>query len=258
MFAPEALLGGRVQLFCGDCLAVLDSLPENALDSAVCDPPYHLTSIVKRFGGKNAAPAKDYSGEAPVEPSSGGASSTRTGAYARASRGFMGKAWDGGDIAFRAETWAKVLRVLKPGAHLVAFSASRTFGRMQVAIEDAGFEMRDGIFDIVFSDAAVIRFLESLSPDQREAFARCVEDSGFGGLLAWIYGSGFPKSHDVSKAIDKLVGGGTRQNSRTRTFLPQPESRRRRSRFRSWRYSALDRGSKSARLSRERRRYACH
>ncbi|HRF08518.1 MAG TPA: DNA methyltransferase [Xanthobacteraceae bacterium] len=202
-FAPDILLDGRVQLFSGDCLAVLDTLPENSLDSAVCDPPYHLTSIVKRFGGKNAAPAKDYSLDSD---GANGASAARTGAYARASKGFMGKEWDGGDIAFRAETWAKVYRVLKPGACLLAFSASRTFGRMQVAIEDAGFEMRDGIFDLVFSDAAVVRFLESLSPDQREAFGRCVNESGFGGLLAWIYGSGFPKSHDVSKAIDKALG----------------------------------------------------
>jgi DNA methylase len=121
-------------------------------DSCVTDPPYHLTSIVKRFGGKNAAAAKVGA----------------TGAYARAARGFMGKEWDGGDIAFRPETWQLVYDVLKPGAHIVAFSGTRTYHRMACAIEDAGFEIRD--------------------------------------MLCWHYGSGFPKSHDVSKGIDKAAG----------------------------------------------------
>jgi site-specific DNA-methyltransferase (adenine-specific) len=80
----------------------------------------------------------------------------------------MGKQWDGGDIAFRPELWAEVLRVLKPGGHLLAFSGSRTYHRMACAIEDAGFEIRDQIM--------------------------------------WLYGSGFPKSLDVSKAIDRAAG----------------------------------------------------
>lgn len=123
-------------------------------DAVVCDPPYHLTSIVRRFGKPGSAAAK--------VPSGG------TGAYARASKGFMGKEWDGGDVAFRPETWALVLAKMKPGAHLVAFSGTRTYHRMACAIEDAGFEIRD--------------------------------------QLAWAYGSGFPKSHDVRKGIDKAAG----------------------------------------------------
>lgn len=122
-----------------------------AFDACVTDPPYHLTSIVKRFGGKGAAAARD-----------------RDGAFRRQSRGFMGKQWDGGDIAQRVETWELVLACLKPGAHLIAFSGTRTYHRMAVAIEDAGFEIRD--------------------------------------QLAWAYGSGFPKSHDVAKAIDRSRG----------------------------------------------------
>lgn len=145
---------GRINLFHGDCLEILDSLPDNSVDSCVCDPPYHLVSIVKRFGGKDAA--------ACITPEGG------TGAYARASKGFMQKTWDGGDIAFRADTWAKVYRVLKPGGHIVAFSGTRTVHRMVCAIEDAGFEIRD--------------------------------------MLAWLYGTGFPKSHNVSKGIDKAAG----------------------------------------------------
>lgn len=82
--------------------------------------------------------------------------------------GFMGKSWDSTGIAYRVETWAECLRVLKPGGHLLAFSGARTYHRMAVAIEDAGFAIRDQIM--------------------------------------WLYGSGFPKSLDVSKAIDKAAG----------------------------------------------------
>lgn len=81
---------------------------------------------------------------------------------------FMGKGWDASGIAYDQEVWKQALRVLKPGGHLLAFSGSRTYHRMTVAIEDAGFEIRDQIM--------------------------------------WVYGSGFPKSHDVSKAIDKAAG----------------------------------------------------
>lgn len=146
----RAFLDGRVTLYSGDCLPVLATLPEASIDSVVCDPPYHLTSIVKRFSAENAAACKV---------------GKTGGAYARASAGFMGKKWDGGDVAFRVETWTAVLRALKPGGHLVAFSGTRTYHRMVCAIEDAGFEIRDQI--------------------------------------GWAFGSGFPKSRDVSKDIDK-------------------------------------------------------
>ena len=59
--------------------------------------------------------------------------------------GFMGKSWDKTGIAFNVELWKQALRVLKPGGHLIAFSGSRTYHRMAVAIEDAGFEIRDQI-----------------------------------------------------------------------------------------------------------------
>lgn len=130
----------------------LKDLPDNSVDSVVCDPPYHLTSIVKRFGKADSAPIKN-------EDEAQG----RNGPYHRTAKGFMGQTWDGGDVAFRSETWAEVLRVLKPGGHLVAFSGTRTYHRMAVAVEDAGFEVRD--------------------------------------MIAWHYASGFPKSHDISKAI---------------------------------------------------------
>jgi DNA modification methylase len=151
----EAFLNGRVILHAGDCLDVLATLPENSVDSVVCDPPYHLTSIVKRFANAKSE----------TEPFAENNPSKQFGAL---SRGFMGKQWDGGDIAFQPDTWRAVMRVLKPGGHLVAFSGTRTYHRMACAIEDAGFEIRD--------------------------------------CLQWLYGSGFPKSHDVSKGIDKAAG----------------------------------------------------
>ena len=126
----------------GDCIEQMQKLIDDGVqvDSVVTDPPYHLTSIVKRFGKVGSAPAQKGT----------------DGAFVRASSGFMGKEWDGGDIAFRPETWELALKLLKPGGHILAFSASRNYHRMAVAIEDAGFEIRD--------------------------------------QMMWLYGSGFPKS----------------------------------------------------------------
>ena len=81
---------------------------------------------------------------------------------------FMGKGWDNTGIANDPALWAEVFRVLKPGGHVAAFSASRTYHRMACAIEDAGFEIRDS--------------------------------------LCWLYGTGFPKSQNVAKFIDAALG----------------------------------------------------
>ena len=113
---------GNATLYLGDCLDVLKTLPTNSVDSVVCDPPYGLS--------------------------------------------FMGKKWDY-DVP-SVGIWAECLRVLKPGGHLLAFAGTRTQHRMAVRIEDAGFEIRD--------------------------------------MIAWVYGSGFPKSMNVSIAIDKAAG----------------------------------------------------
>jgi len=138
----------------GDCLTEMQRLIDDGVqvDAVVTDPPYHLTSITDRFGKEGSAPAQHGT----------------DGAFVRASKGFMGKEWDGGDIAFRKETWTLCLELLKAGGHLLAFSGSRTYHRMAVAIEDAGFDIRDQIM--------------------------------------WIYGSGFPKSLNVGKYVDKIEG----------------------------------------------------
>ncbi|MCF1502928.1 site-specific DNA-methyltransferase [Afifella sp. H1R] len=151
--SAQSFLSGRVVLHAGDCREVLAALPDASVDAVVTDPPYHLASIVKRFGKAGAAPAR---------------SNGATGIYERASRGFMGQEWDGGTVAFDVATWEAVARVLKPGGHLAAFAAPKNAHRMVCAIEDAGFEIRD--------------------------------------TLMWLFGSGFPKSLNVAKAIDKHLG----------------------------------------------------
>lgn len=111
-----------IQIFHGDCLEILGSMPDCSVDSVVTDPPYGLK--------------------------------------------FMNKHWDC-DVP-KAAVWSEVLRVLKPGGHLLSFFGTRTYHRGVVQVEDAGFEIRDTIM--------------------------------------WVYGSGFPKSQDVSRAIDDKAG----------------------------------------------------
>lgn len=187
---PELFLDGRVTLYCGDSRDVLRALPDACVHAVACDPPYALESIRKRFGGANAAPAQPG----------------RDGLYARASAGFMGQAWDTGEVAFDPDFWREVWRVLTPGGHVVAFGGTRTFHRLTSAIEDAGFEIRDTVLELASLDPIVGAFMASLSDAQLSAFLRVADLLGFQGLLAWVYGSGFPKSHDVAKGIDRLNG----------------------------------------------------
>src|SRR3990167_6500213 len=146
-------LDGKVRLFKDDCRKAVALLPDSSVDSCVTDPLYALVSVVKRFGKANAN-REEYA--------------TKKSKSAYMSRGFMGKQWDTGDVAFDVDFWREVYRVLKPGAHIISFGGTRTYHHMACAIEDAGFEIRDQI--------------------------------------GWAYGSGFPKSHDVSKGIDSAAG----------------------------------------------------
>ncbi len=98
--------------------------------------------------------------------------------------GFMGKSWDSSGVAFDVNVWKEALRVIKPGGYIIVFGGSRTYHRMAVAIEDAGFEIRDQIM--------------------------------------WVYGSGFPKSMAIDKQIDKFYGAereivGRNPNSREKS-----------------------------------------
>ena len=187
-YSVDEFLGDKIVLFGGDNRDVMKDAADNSIDAILTDPPYALVSIVKRFGGENAKPAKGND------------------AYTRASSGFMQRTWDTGEVAFSEIFWSECLRVLKPGGHLLSFGGTRTYHRMTCAIEDAGFEIRDSMLDIIASDDAVSQFLDTLNEAQVGAFAKAFEQSQFGGMLAWTYGSGFPKSHDVSKGIDKAAG----------------------------------------------------
>ena len=128
-----------------DVLNALKEMDTAIVDAVMCDPPYALTTIAKRFGKQGSTPPKNG------------------GIDHRIVKGFLGKEWDGALPS--VEVWAELLRVAKPGATLLAFGHPRTHHRLMAAIEDAGWEIRD--------------------------------------CLSWLYGSGFPKSHDFSRAIDK-------------------------------------------------------
>ena len=108
----------------GDSRELIKGLADNSVDAVVTDPPYALESIVKRFGGANAAPAV-------------------AGVYGRSSRGFMGQAWDTSEVAHDPGFWSEVYRVVKPGGWVLAFSATRTAHRMGTAVDLAGFDVRD-------------------------------------------------------------------------------------------------------------------
>lgn len=142
---------GMASIFHGRAEAVLPTMAARRFSTVITDPPYHLIQAAR--GGIARVPGTGPFGRHKVGTKSAG---------------FMGKEWDGGDIAFRPELWAEVLRVCKPGAFLLAFGGTRTFHRLVCAIEDAGWEVRD--------------------------------------CIMWLYGSGFPKSLDISKAMDKAAG----------------------------------------------------
>lgn len=130
----------------------------------LCDAPYHLTSIVKRFG-KTKESDNTLTSEKVRN---------RSDSYSRMiAGGFMGNTWDGGDLAFRKETWEAFGEVLYPGAFGMAFSASRNWHRMAVAIEDAGFILHPTIF-------------------------------------LWAYSQGFPKATNIDKKLKDGVFAGHR------------------------------------------------
>ena len=146
-------------LYCGDCLAVLKTLPDNSVDSIVTDPPYGL-----EFMGK------DWDKFKKGDNIAGGTTGIDTPFGRKRALPAFYQLTNDTLHAFQDFTnqWAtECLRVLKPGGHLLSFGGSRSYHRMACAIEDAGFEIRD--------------------------------------MVEWIYGSGFPKSLNVGKALLKAI-----------------------------------------------------
>ena len=144
----------RVRVIHSDCLLAMRALYKSGerVDSVVTDPPYHLHSIVKRFSRSNP---DDVQRNAPARKIAG----QGTSPHMRAATGFMGKTWDGGDVAFDPETWHLVFDLMKPGAYAAVFSGSRTFDLTGAALRAAGFIMHP--------------------------------------FIAWIFATGFPKAHKV-------------------------------------------------------------
>lgn len=140
----------------GDVLEWARTYDGEPFHAMLCDPPYHLTDVV----------ASRYGRLSGVDPENRGQTSPPFGNNNRG--GFMGKTWDGGDIAFRPETWAALGEHLLPGAFCMAFSGARTYHRMACAIEDAGFVLHS--------------------------------------MIGWVYGSGFPKATRLDSQIDRAAG----------------------------------------------------
>lgn len=170
-----------VTLHHGDCLEVLATLPDASVDAVVTDPPYGIRFMGQAWDGADIESATATRQQQAAMPADG--RSGANGGYRSASTE-AGRYDLGANAAFGAwcEVWAReCLRVLKPGGHLVAFGGARTWHRLATAVEDAGFEIRDSI--------------------------------------AWLYGTGFPKSMDIAKAIDK-VAGAVRTEVRGRYTVP--------------------------------------
>jgi site-specific DNA-methyltransferase (adenine-specific) len=178
---PENL-PGRAVLHCGDCLVVLPTIPTASVDSIVTDPPYGLEFMGKEWDTfTGAGMSKPGIGAREIEWPSFMGSNTKRCAICGLLIGHGGspcrcntpQPYNAALPRMQGfgrwcEIWAtECLRVLRPGGHLIAFGGSRTYHRLACAIEDSGFEIRDQI--------------------------------------QWLYGSGFPKSFDVSKAIDSAA-----------------------------------------------------
>lgn len=144
---------GQVTLYREDSLKLLRTLPDASVDAVVCDPPYALTELPTSVVVD--ALTRWLAGDRAYTPPTRG--------------GFMGASWDA--FVPPPALWDQCLRVLKPGGHLLAFSAPRTYDLMAMSVRLAGFDLRDEI-----------------------------------ATLLWAFGSGWPKGQAIGKAIDKAAG----------------------------------------------------
>ena len=156
-------------IYCGDSLEIGPQLEANSIDGIITDTPYNLTNRVADtqccLDCGRVMGGNDGNNSVVTCPR---CQSENIGRQRNNSnKGFMGKEWDGSGIAFKPELWANFHTPLKPGAFVFAFGGTRTYHRLACAVEDAGYEIRD--------------------------------------CIMYLYGSGFPKSLDIGKAIDKVA-----------------------------------------------------
>jgi transcriptional regulator with XRE-family HTH domain len=199
MSLPEPYYADEsVTLYLGDALEVLAAIEAGSVSAIVTDPPYGLEFMGREWDSFKPAGAKLRTRiDLRTNPAEGKSVTTTPESYV-AGRPYQ--AW--------CTKWAaECLRILKPGGHILAFGGTRTWHRLTCAIEDAGFEIRDSVADLTGVDGP--------------------------GLL-WLYGSGFPKSLDVSKAIDKRRDWASLstlqtmiRNARTTLGISQSEAARR-------------------------------
>jgi DNA modification methylase len=149
-------------IYLGDCIEVLKTLPDNSVDSVVTDPPYGLEFMGKEWDKFGAGISPRSKNEKETAIWKGENKHIRFGYGLEASVSFY---------KFSLIWALEVLRVLKPGGHLLSFGGTRTYHRMACAIEDAGFEIRD--------------------------------------QMQWLYGSGFPKSFNIGKNCEGWDGWGS-------------------------------------------------
>jgi len=196
----------EVRILFGDCRERMRELPDNSVDSVVCDPPYLLSFMGREWdsvGGKKgmrdetrARQRSEYADSAPGAPRY---AASAVPAALKPGEATAMQAWH--------HSWAvEAYRVLKPGGHLLAFGGTRTVHRLACALEDAGFEIRDSILEMLASDQAFRDLWDTLAPEQQEAMGKALESVGLTGLLSWNHSQGFPKGLNVSKKIDRILG----------------------------------------------------
>jgi site-specific DNA-methyltransferase (adenine-specific) len=160
-----------IDLRLGDCIEVLKTLSDNSVDSIVTDPPYGIGFMNKEWDDpKKHRELIERESKRSEERFAEGKSPAKGGFSKGVQPGLpIGGAKEGKWFQGWCELWAaECFRVLKPGGYLLSFSAPRTYHRMATAFEDSGFQIRDQIM--------------------------------------WVFGSGFPKSHNIGKAIGKIEG----------------------------------------------------
>lgn len=170
------------KLYNDDCFNVLKMIDDNSIDGVVTDPPYGLS---KQPDIKKVLEQWLNDEE-----------------YKHNSRGFMGNFWD--SFVPNPLIWKEVYRVLKPGGHALVFAGTRTQDLMSIALRLAGFEIRDCINYFYDDNYDLNNFVESLNDEQKGAFFKLLDSEN--GNMFWVNGSGFPKSLNIGKAIDKMKG----------------------------------------------------